>query len=83
MSVAARSPVQCPAGNRCARQMNAQALVPIGEQLHRAITEQQAVVTGDLGASAPFLLPRPTKNPDGGPGSATATAVARPGGHPR
>ena len=80
MSVAARSPVQCPAGNRCARQMNAQALVPIGEQLHRAITEQQAVVTG---ASASFLLPRPTKDPDDGPGSATATAESRPGGHPR
>jgi integrase len=40
--------------------MKRQALVPIDEQLHALIVEQQARV-GD----APVLFPRPTKNPDG------------------
>ena len=44
--------------------MKREALVPIDEQLHRAITDQQSIVTGEHG-SASLLLPRPTKNPDG------------------
>lgn len=39
--------------------MKRQALVPIDEQLHALIVEQQLRV-GD----APVLFPRPTKNPD-------------------
>jgi integrase len=39
--------------------MRRQALVPIDEQLHALIVEQQAQV-----ADAPVLFPRPTKNPD-------------------
>jgi integrase len=39
--------------------MRRQALVPIDEQLHALIGEQQARVTG-----ATVLFPRPTKNPD-------------------
>jgi integrase len=45
--------------------MKREALVPIDDQLRQAITDQQAVATGGLGASASMLLPRPTKNPDG------------------
>ena len=45
--------------------MKREALVPIDEHLHRAITDQQAAVSGVFGAAAPILLPRPTKNPDG------------------
>ncbi len=40
--------------------MKRQALVPIDEQLHALIVEQQ-----DHVAEAPVLFPRPTKNPDG------------------
>jgi len=39
--------------------MKRQALVPIDEQLHALIVEQQARV-----GQAPVLFPRPTKNPD-------------------
>lgn len=43
--------------------MRRQALVPIDDELHRMITEQQARAAG---SPAPmFLFPRPTKNPDG------------------
>jgi integrase len=45
--------------------MKREALVPIDDQLRRAIADQQTVVTRDLGGSAAVLLPRPTKNPDG------------------
>ncbi|HZD14115.1 MAG TPA: tyrosine-type recombinase/integrase [Pseudonocardiaceae bacterium] len=40
--------------------MKRQALVPIDEQLHALIIEQQTRV-----GQAPVLFPRPTKNPDG------------------
>jgi len=39
--------------------MKRQALVPIDEQLHALIVDQQARI-----ADAPVLFPRPTKNPD-------------------
>ena len=43
--------------------MKRQALVPIDDELHRMITEQQAR-SGDLPVPV-VLFPRPTKNPDG------------------
>ena len=45
--------------------MKREALVPIDEQLRRAITDQQVIVSDDVGASASTLLPRAMKNPDG------------------
>lgn len=50
------------------RKMKRQALVPIDEQLHALIVEQQ-VRAGD----APVLFPRPTKNPDGRAPTASST----------
>ena len=44
--------------------MKREALVPIDEDLHRPITDQQAAVER-VPARRPVLLPRPTKNPDG------------------
>jgi hypothetical protein len=48
--------------------MKRQALVPIDEQLHALIVEQQTRV-----ADAPVLFPRPTKNPDGAAPTAAST----------
>ena len=48
--------------------MKREALVPIDEQLHALIVEQQGRV-GD----APVLFPRPTKNPDGRASTASST----------
>jgi integrase len=48
--------------------MKREALVPIDEQLHTLIGEQQGRV-GD----APVLFPRPTKNPDGRASTASST----------
>jgi integrase len=48
--------------------MKREALVPIDEQLHALIGEQQARVGG-----APVLFPRPTKNPDGRASTAPST----------
>jgi len=48
--------------------MKREALVPIDEQLHALIVEQQQRV-GD----APVLFPRPTKNPDGQAPTASST----------
>jgi len=45
--------------------MKREALVPIDEELRRAITDQQKAVTGSNGGTGSLLLPRPTKNPDG------------------
>jgi integrase len=45
--------------------MKRQALVPIDEELHAMIIEQQARLLSDLGGSVALLFPRPTKNPDG------------------
>ncbi len=45
--------------------MKREALVPIDEHLRQAITDQQVIVSDDVGASASTLLPRATKNPDG------------------
>ena len=42
--------------------MKRQALVPIGQELHQEIADQQAVVTA--AGAALLLFPRPTKNPD-------------------
>ncbi|MGB7981657.1 MAG: tyrosine-type recombinase/integrase [Candidatus Nanopelagicales bacterium] len=44
--------------------MKREALVPIDEELHALITDQQAAVAKDHPA-ADVLFPRPTKNPDG------------------
>ncbi|TWP32356.1 tyrosine-type recombinase/integrase, partial [Leekyejoonella antrihumi] len=43
--------------------MNREALVPIDEELHRLILDQQTRVT-DESIRPPVLFPRPTKNPD-------------------
>ena len=48
--------------------MKREALVPIDEQLHALIVEQQSRV-GDV----PVLFPRPTKNPDGRASTASST----------
>lgn len=48
--------------------MKREALVPIDEELHALIVEQQGRV-GD----APVLFPRPTKNPDGRASTASST----------
>ena len=48
--------------------MKRQALVPIDEQLHALIVDQQTRV-----ADAPVLFPRPTKNPDGAAPTASST----------
>jgi len=53
--------------------MKRQALVPIDEELHQIVVEQQARVTSDLGASVAVLFPRPTKNPDGRAPMSSAT----------
>jgi len=45
--------------------MKRQALVPIDEELHQLIGEQQGRVTSDLDGPVTVLFPRPTKNPDG------------------
>ena len=45
--------------------MKREALVPIDEELRRAISDQQKAVTGSNGGTESMLLPRPTKNPDG------------------
>ena len=48
--------------------MKREALVPIDEQLHDLIREQQ-----HHGASTAFLFPRPTKNPDGAAPTSSST----------
>jgi integrase len=53
--------------------MKRQALVPIDEELHQMVVDQQARVTNDLGAPVDVLFPRPTKNPDGRAPTSSAT----------
>ena len=45
--------------------MKREALVPIDEDLHRLISEQQQRVLHQCPANPPWLFPRPTKNIDG------------------
>jgi len=45
--------------------MKRQALVPIDEELHALIGEQQDRAAGSSPTAGPVLFPRPTKNPDG------------------
>lgn len=45
--------------------MKRQALVPIDEELHALIGEQQDRAAGSSPTARPVLFPRPTKNPDG------------------
>jgi integrase len=45
--------------------MKREALVPIDEDLHRFISEQQQRVLHQCPANPPWLFPRPTKNIDG------------------
>ena len=51
--------------------MKREALVPIDEELHALIGEQQDRST--LAGGAPVLFPRPTKNPDGQAPTTTST----------
>jgi len=48
----------------CNHKMKREALVPIDEELHALITEQQSRTAGDSPTAPPVLFPRPTKNPD-------------------
>jgi hypothetical protein len=45
--------------------MKREALVPIDEQLHQLVTDQQRRVLGQWPATTPVLFPRPFANPDG------------------
>jgi integrase len=45
--------------------MHREALVPIDEELHRLVTEQQRRVLDRWPGGAPVLFPRPLTNPDG------------------